>query len=171
MVLTIGELADAARVATNTVRHYERRGLLMPEDRTTVGYWQYGPRSVRRLSLIRRARAMGFSLDEIDELLLFGETPESTAGHILAATERRIALHRSKIEELERLRGMLRTFADECRGEGPTATCQILRHFFAHGEGTGLDAPTPIRPRPDHTTEETPWTTTWTPARRPAPNA
>ena len=160
MTYTIGTLADAVGVATDTIRHYERRGLLLPEDRTASGYRQYGPDSVRRLRFIRRARAMGFSLDEIGELLRFGETAESTAGDVFAATNRRIALHREKIGELERLRGALQDLADACKGEGPTETCPILSHFFADGEALGATATAPAArgpSRPLHQDwEETP---------------
>lgn len=156
-MLTIGELADAVGVATDTVRHYERRGLLLPEDRTAAGYRQYGKSSVRRLRFIRRARAMGFSLDEIGELLSYGETPESTSAFIFAATERRIAMHRHKIDELERIRSALQELADACGGEGPVESCPILNHFFADGEGADASASARRRPWPRHTQlEKTP---------------
>ena len=158
MALSIKALANSAGVATDTVRFYERRGLLMPEGRSASGYREYGQRSVRRLRFIRRARAMGFTLDEISELLVFGETEESTTADVLTATERKIAKHREKIAELVRLRDALVELAVSCPGDdAPARDCPILSHFFADGEDVdGADAPQTAPAWSTHTKETIP---------------
>ena len=156
--MNIKALAESAGVATDTVRFYERRGLLMPEGRSAAGYREYGDRSVRRLRFIRRARAMGFTLDEIGELLTFGETSESTTSDVLAATQRKIEKHRAKIAELEKLHGALTVLAASCPGDdAPARSCPILSHFFAEGgDVNGATAPTTAPDWSTHTEENVP---------------
>jgi MerR family copper efflux transcriptional regulator len=74
--LTTGPLADASGVAVSTLRFYERQGLLSPEGRSSGGYRQYSPDSVRRVRFIRRAQELGFTLREVREVLALSDEPE-----------------------------------------------------------------------------------------------
>ena len=138
MTMTIGQLANSVGVNIDTVRFYERKGLLMPDDRTAAGYRVYSRDAERRLHFIRKAKRLGFTLDEIAELLAFGTSPESTASDVKAATEAKIEEHRTRIAELTRLREVLTRLAEDCVGEGPTETCPILNHFYGdEGNASG----------------------------------
>ena len=130
MALKIGALAKATGVKIDTVRYYERIGLLSPEGRTEVGYREYAPDAIQRLRFIRKAQRLGFSLEEIGELLVFGSSPESTAGDILKVTEQKIAEQQAKIEDLAQLHASLVQLALDCTGEGPVEECPILNHFY-----------------------------------------
>ena len=129
--LTIAGLAREGRVGVETVRYYQRRGLLgTPErpDGTGMGggVRRYGPDDVRRLRFIRSAQAAGFTLEQIGELLALDATDDRARARGLA-TERITALD-GKIAELERVRASLRQLARECgsTSEGP---CPILTAF------------------------------------------
>ena len=134
MALKIGALARSTGVKIDTVRYYERIGLLSPDSRTDAGYREYAPDAIGRLRFIRKAQRLGFSLEEISELLVFGFSPESTAGDILEITEQKIAEQQAKIEDLAQLRASLMQLALDCTGEGPVAECPILNHFYDEGD-------------------------------------
>ena len=129
--LTIAGLAREGRVGVETVRYYQRRGLLgTPErpDGTGMGggVRRYGPDDVRRLRFIRSAQAAGFTLEQIGELLALDATDDRARAFELA-TER-IAVLDGKIAELERVRSSLRQLAREC-GSGSEGPCPILTAF------------------------------------------
>lgn len=116
--LTIGRLADAAGVNVETVRYYERRGLLPEPPRTASGYRQYGDDHVWRLDLIRRAKTLGFTLTEIGALLAGGGGPATIEAVLAAAADRLDALDR-EIADLVATRDRLRTLVEVCRtGDG-----------------------------------------------------
>lgn len=116
--LTIGRLADAAGVNVETVRYYERRGLLPEPPRTASGYRQYGDDHVWRLDLIRRAKTLGFTLTEIGALLAGGGGPRTVEAVLAAAADRLDALDR-EIGELVAARERLRLLVEVCRaGDG-----------------------------------------------------
>ncbi len=123
--LTIGRLARAAGVGAETVRFYEREGLIEAPPRTAAGYRQYPPETVERLGFIRRAKALGFSLDEIRELLALRE-PDQDRSRVKAITERKIADIDQRISELERMRAALAELDQQCSGHGPVAGCPII---------------------------------------------
>ncbi len=124
--MTIGRLARASGVAPETLRYYERRGLVAPERRTAAGYRLYGPQAARRLRFIRRAQALGFSLDEVAELLALSEAADGDAGEVKRITEARIDDIDARIRDLQRMRAGLAALAERCPGHGPTAECPIL---------------------------------------------
>lgn len=128
--LIIGQLAEATEVTVDTIRFYERKGLLLPDDRTPANYRTYSKESLRRLRFMRKAQALGFTLEEIAELLTFGSSTESTAGDVLSVTERKINEHRKRIDDFTRLRDALVVLAAECSGEGSTDNCPILNYFY-----------------------------------------
>jgi len=125
--MRIGELADRAGVNIQTVRYYERRGLLDdPRDRG-VGYREYSEATLERLLFIRRAQQLGFTLGEITELLELRLTPETTASEVKARAERKIEEVEGKLRDLEQIRGALTHLAGRCGGgHGPTGDCPLL---------------------------------------------
>ncbi|MBW6525701.1 MerR family DNA-binding protein [Sphingomonas sp. RHCKR7] len=127
--MTIAGLAREGGVGVETVRYYQRRGLLDEPDRPTGagtggGIRRYG--SARRLRFIRSAQAAGFTLEQIGELLALDATDDRARARQLAGE--RIAELDAKIEELERVRASLRRLAHEC-GSGAEGPCPILTAF------------------------------------------
>ena len=128
--LTIGRLARAAAVGIDTVRFYERAGLLPPAPRTASGYRTYAAADVERLRFIRRAKALGFSLDEIAELLRLAEGKGGRAG-VKALAEKRLRDLEQKIRELTVFRDTLAHYAHACSGHGPIEGCPIIEAVLA----------------------------------------
>jgi len=126
--LTIGKLASAGGVGVETVRYYQRRGLLDTPERADLygGVRRYGEPDVRRLKFIRSAQAAGFTLDQIGELLALDATDDRTRARELA--RERIAALDEKIAELNRARNALTRLAREC-GAGADGPCPILAAF------------------------------------------
>ena len=124
--LTIGKVADQGGVKVQTIRYYERRGLLPKPARTAAGYRTYSDDAVRRLRFIRQAQALGFSLSEIEELLSLRVRSGTTCGDIRKRARQKITMVNDKIEELQRIKDALSRLAKACTGQGPTAECPIL---------------------------------------------
>lgn len=124
--LSTGELAERAGVNRQTLRYYERRGLLPPPPRTDAGYRQYPPSSLSRILFIKRAQDLGFTLDEIDELLsLRVRSGERCDDVRQRAVRRRRGIDR-KIAQLLRLRDVLDKLIGRCEAERETPDCPIL---------------------------------------------
>lgn len=124
--LTIGKVAQRAGVGVETIRFYERRGLIEEPPRRESGYRQYTPEVVVRLGFIRRAKDLGFSLKEIAELLSLRVDPDSTCADVKARAAAKIAAIEEKIAELRRMKKALGVLHDACSGVGPTSQCPIL---------------------------------------------
>lgn len=124
--LTIGQVARAAHVNVETVRYYERRGLLPEPARRPSGYRSYAPDAVRRIQFIRRAQRLGFSLEEVSSLLRLRVEPEMPCIEVKHRAEAKIADIERKIEDLCGMRQALVTLSETCRGEGPIGECPIL---------------------------------------------
>jgi MerR family transcriptional regulator, mercuric resistance operon regulatory protein len=122
---TIGKLADAGGVGVETIRFYQRKGLLAQPTRES-GIRRYGTEDLRRLRFIRQAQGAGFTLEEIRELLLLDAGEDRTRVRILAA--RRIEALDARIAELKAARDVLKKLAAEC-GEGSAGPCPILSSF------------------------------------------
>jgi len=123
--LTIGQLAAAGGVGVETIRFYQRRGLLREPTREN-GIRRYGSEDLRRLRFIRQAQTAGFSLAEIRELLDLDATDDRARARELA--NGRVAALDSKIAELIRARAALNRLATEC-GSGTDGPCPILTSF------------------------------------------
>ena len=121
----IGALAREAGVAIDTVRYYERAGLLAPSRRLASGYRRYGTLELSRLRFIRRAQALGFSLKEIRELLALSAGKD--VGRIRRTAEARLEDVEQRIAQLVRVRDGLRELIAQCPGHGRTADCPILK--------------------------------------------
>ena len=124
--LTIGQVARHAGVGIETVRFYERQGLLAEPARKESGYRQYAEDVVGRLRFIRRAKELGFSLKEIKELLALRVDPTTTCAEVRSKAAAKIADVEQKIEALQRIRKALVKLTAVCRGRGPTSECPIL---------------------------------------------
>lgn len=124
--LTIGQVAKQADLGVETVRYYEREGLIPPPPRSASGYRHYPADSVRRLHFIRHAKALGFSLADIRELLALRADPHANSQPIRDIAETKLAEIREKIAALESMRQTLEQLVDECPGHVPTAECPIL---------------------------------------------
>jgi MerR family mercuric resistance operon transcriptional regulator len=133
--LTIGQVARHAGVGIETVRFYERQGLLEEPARKQSGYREYGEDVVARLRFIRRAKELGFSLKEIKELLALRVDPTTTCAEVRSKAAAKIADVEQKIEALQRIRTALVKLTAVCRGRGPTSECPILDALDKEEEG------------------------------------
>ncbi len=142
MDLTIGKVAKRSGVAVETLRFYERRGLIEPRDRTDAGYRLYREDVLRRLRFIRRAQALGFSLDEIAELLALSDNPAESAAEVKRLTHDKIEDIETRIRDLERMRDGLAELEARCPGHrGTTAECPILAALDRDDEATEAAIP------------------------------
>ena len=123
---TIGELAGAVGVNVQTVRYYERRGLLPKPKRRASVYREYLATDVARLEFIRRAQALGFTLSEIEQLLALRVDPRTTPEDVHRAVEEKIEAVEEKIRDLTRISGALRKMAASCHLHGPLGDCPFL---------------------------------------------
>ena len=120
------EVADQAGVHTETLRYYERRGLIPEPPRTAGGYRDYPPSTVQLLRFVKRSQALGFSLSAVEELLdLAGGGPDNCdTAHELAMAH--VADLDRRIGELQRMRAALVTLADNCTGPRRERHCPLL---------------------------------------------
>lgn len=125
-ILSIGQVARRAGIGVETVRFYEREGLLEEPPRRTSGYRQYDEQVVKRLHFIKRAQKLGFSLKEITELLLLHVDGQTSCEEVKGRTEAKIAEVERKLLELQRMRQALLQVATLCTGEGPASACPML---------------------------------------------
>ncbi|HVK50730.1 MAG TPA: MerR family transcriptional regulator [Pseudoxanthomonas sp.] len=123
--MNIGQLARLAGVPIDTVRYYERQQLLPMPARSAAGYRRYQDEDVLRLNFIRRAKALGFTLEEIKDLLAISASRDDMA-QVKAAASAKLALVEERIAELQRVREALRGLVDACPGHGDSSTCPIL---------------------------------------------
>lgn len=124
--LTIGRLAKQAGINLETVRYYERRGLLPKPPRSASGYRLFPAEAARRLGFIRRAQELGFSLGEIRELLSLRMSAAARSTDVRRRAEAKIADIEAKIRSLDSIKRTLRKLANACEGCGPIAACPIL---------------------------------------------
>lgn len=124
VTMTIGRLAKTAGVNIDTIRYYERNGLLPMPARRASGYREYSSADVSRLRFILRAKDLGFTLAEIAELLSLS-TDHDVRG-VKRRTERHLEQVEHKIKELQRMRRGLKTLIDACPGHGELEKCPII---------------------------------------------
>lgn len=121
----IGTLAKRAGVSIDTVRYYEKSGLLPPESRLASGYRRYSDEQVSRLRFIRRAQELGFTLKDIRELL--GISRQRDVAKVKRAAEKKLADVEARLAALTRMRDGLATLVATCPGHGRAADCPILK--------------------------------------------
>ena len=127
--LTIGEVARRAGVGVETIRFYEREGLIAKPRRRPSGYRQYPAEAVRRVRFIRHAKELGFTLREISELLSLRVDPHSTCADVRRRARTKIGSIQEKIESLASMKAALERLAASCRGNGPMSECPILEEL------------------------------------------
>jgi Cu(I)-responsive transcriptional regulator len=123
--MKIGELARAADTKAETIRYYERIGLLPPPPRTAGNYRDYSVGHVRRLAFIRRARDLGFSIEQIRALLNLADQKEQSCEAVDAIAREHLAQVKRKLADLAALRRELESLIGQCR-HGTVAECRIL---------------------------------------------
>ena len=121
---SIGRLAGEAGVNVETIRYYQRRGLLAEPAKPASGHRRYSPELAKHLRFIRRAQALGFTLDEIASLLSLDEARACAETRDMAA--RKLELIRSKLADLTAMRKALSTLMRECDSAGSTGACPII---------------------------------------------
>ncbi|SFK92614.1 heavy metal-responsive transcriptional regulator [Lysobacter sp. cf310] len=124
--MQIGLLAKRAGVPIDTVRYYERNGILPPPERQASGYRAYDERDVERLRFLRRAKALGFTLVEIRDLLELSSRRDDDMGSLKTAASEKLADVERKLAELSRIRDGLRVLVEACPGHGALQRCPIL---------------------------------------------
>jgi Cu(I)-responsive transcriptional regulator len=128
--MTRGELAKHGQVNPETIRYYERSGLLPAPARSESNYRLFAPEDVQRIRFIKRAQAVGFSLDEIRDLIELQVAPDATSGDVRDMVGAKIEDINRKIAALQAMRDELSALYDECPGgEHPTDECPILESF------------------------------------------
>lgn len=129
--MKIGELAQVAQCTVETVRYYEKAGLLPETARTAGNFRVYGPDHVDRLRFIRNCRALDMSLEEIHALLALADHPQTSCGAINTVLDQHIAHVNERIEELSKLKVQLQTLRGQCHNEQAVDTCGILQGLAA----------------------------------------
>ena len=130
--MLIGALADAADVGVETIRFYERQGLLPEPPRSDAGYRLYGAGAVRRVRFIRNAKGLGFTLLETKELLELQVTHTSSCEDVAGRTRQKIAAVEGRIRELNRVRRVLHDLVEACAAREETSECPILEVLDDH---------------------------------------
>lgn len=123
--MKIGELASATATKVETVRYYETIGLLPPPARTSANYRAYGSDHLARLSFIRRARDLGFTLEAVRDLLALADDRGKPCGAVDAIASGHLAEVERKIADLTAMRGELRRVIGSCR-HNTVADCKII---------------------------------------------
>src|SRR5215469_12770273 len=131
--MTIGQLAEKAAVNRETVRYYERRRLLQRPSRSIAGYRVFSDDAVKRLQFIRHAKMLGFSLEEIRELLALRIDSVETCDRVRERTQTKISNIDSRIEALQQMRRVLSNLVAACKGRRRTEGCPILESLEASG--------------------------------------
>jgi DNA-binding transcriptional MerR regulator len=137
---TIGELAAAAGVPASTVRFYERQGLLAPDGRTEARYRVYGGASLTRLRFIRSAQEAGLALADIRAVLGLRARGAAPCGDVRPLLERRLLATEQRLQDLRRVRKLLRAALAQCRERRDVDECAVVERLAA---GEGAAAPVP----------------------------
>ncbi|MET0891118.1 heavy metal-responsive transcriptional regulator [Stenotrophomonas sp. SAM-B] len=124
--MNIGQLARLAGVPIDTVRYYERQQLLPTARRSAGGYRVFGESDLTRLQFIRRAKTLGFSLDEIADLLGFSDQRGQDMAQIRDSAVNKLTDIEQRIGELQRMHSALKHLVDACPGHGDQERCPIL---------------------------------------------
>ncbi len=124
--LLIGELAEKVNVNKETIRYYERKGLIPNPPRNDSGHRQYSEIDIKRTEFIKRTQSLGFSLKEINDLLMLKIEPGTTCKDIQKIVKLKISDIDKKIKDLKEIKNTLNKLAGRCTGRGPVGECPIL---------------------------------------------
>jgi len=131
---TIGKVAKQAGLGVETIRFYERTGLLEEPERSDSGYRQYPPGAIIKLRFIKKAKRLGFSLREIGELFALHQSQDSTCSDVKAQAEEKIKDIEEKIADLHQMKAALSELICQCSGDRPVSECPILSALGSEGE-------------------------------------
>ncbi len=134
--LTIGKVAKQAGLGVETIRFYERTGLLEEPPRNDSGYRQYQPDTVIKLRFIKKAKRLGFSLQEIGELFALQQKEDASCGDVRVQAEKKIKNIEEKIKDLSRMKEALAELTCQCTGDGPVSECPILTSLEPTGKNS-----------------------------------
>ena len=137
-LLTIGKVARQAGVGIETVRFYEREGLLEQPTRRESGYRQYSEDVVARLKFIKRAKELGFTLKEIRDLLSLRIDPDATRADVRQRAQEKIADIEAKVRDLQRMKDALLRLTASCHGTGPLEGCPIIGALDGSADASGV---------------------------------
>jgi MerR family copper efflux transcriptional regulator len=126
MTLTIGAIAKRTGLGIQTVRFYEREGLLEEPPRSSSGYRTYDESAVRRLGFIRRAQELGFSLKEIRELISLEQDLDADCDHVRGIANAKLDTIEIKIADLLRMKSALEKVVQSCAGTGTIRDCGVI---------------------------------------------
>jgi Cd(II)/Pb(II)-responsive transcriptional regulator len=135
-MMRIGELAAATGVDVETIRYYERDGLLQPPARQANGYRAYGKSQLEQLAFIRHCRALDIPLADTRRLLEFAERPSADCGDINRLIDEQLARTRARLKSMQALERQLGQLRKQCNAGHPASECGILHELVAaaHGE-------------------------------------
>jgi|SRR5215831_184331 len=147
--MRIGEVARRAGVRIDTLRYYERRGLIDEPERLRSGYREYASDIPRVIRFIKRAQDLGFTLSEIEELLALRDGAGGNRAAARGVAESKLIEVDDKIRALRAMRAALAHLVDQCRAHGTHLHCPILDALDADGDGAvAAQLPLPPRSRP-----------------------
>jgi MerR family transcriptional regulator, copper efflux regulator len=125
-IYSIGQVAKQSGISVETIRYYEKEGLLEEPERKESGYRQYKEEAIDRLTFIQQAKELGFSLKEIGELLSIKSDANTVCNDVKQLAQEKLADIESKIKMLQRMRKSLKKLVDICPGHAPINDCPIL---------------------------------------------
>ena len=141
----IGSVAKETGISIDTIRFYEREGLVKRSGRSEGGFRLFGQRQIQDLKFIRKSQELGFSLNEIRELLLVRDESVPSCSHVSELLERKLTTVREKIEELQKLEASLKSALRKCARELKTSStdhtvgCPVLNELARTAGGTHED--------------------------------
>jgi Hg(II)-responsive transcriptional regulator len=141
--LRIGEVASGAGVNIQTLRYYERRGLLEAPDRTASGYREYPSETVRLIRFIKRAQDLGFTLKEIEELIALRDAKGRKRSKVQALAEAKVRDIDKKLAQLQAMRSALHTMVERCACRDGRPMCPILEALDDEPVPTAAGGPAP----------------------------
>lgn len=129
-ILTIGKLAERTGMSSDTLRYYEKMGLIKTASRSESGYRIYGEDAERILQFIRGAKTLNFTLEEIRQLLTLNRSDKATCAEVLKHTTGKITEAEQKIRELKEVKRILSALVEQCPADGTSvSSCPILGHI------------------------------------------
>ncbi len=135
--LTIGQVAQRAGVRADTVRYYERRGLIPRPRRTAAGYRDFSPETIQQIRFIKRAQELGFTLDEIEELLAVRIRSRRKCADAMRIAKHKIELIEKKLADMRAMQQALERLLSSCAENQSVVECPIIESLERNGPTTG----------------------------------
>lgn len=124
--MRIGEVAKRTGIGIETIRFYERQGLMIEPERQSSGYRQFDEAAIARLTFIIRAKGLGFTLSEIKELLALWFDPVTTCCDVRRRAEQKISDIEGRVQALQAMKRSLKKLIDQCQKRGTLDDCPLL---------------------------------------------